>query len=374
LPPFLVAIALVTAAAARAPADEKKPEAKQPKRNVELLQPYPPGYVAPPPPHILQPYGPDYRFVPPPPPQVLNPYPPGYAVSPYPPPEILQPYGPHAGQPAQPQYAAPRYYPPQQYAPQPYYYPPPYYYYPQPYYYPPPAPYYPPPQYNQYPQYQYPPCQYQQCPYPQYQQPQYQQPQYQSYPPYAYPPSGYTPPPNGLPAPPSTEYYVPVPSTSVVAAPRLRPKSRFLAKLSLGYAYHLIDGASNNAAAVELELGAEGRAAAAGARFGFELGSTPTGGTLTVLSLGPGIEWKLGSRFRLGMSPSLSFLFISPADGSDTLVAAALGAWIDASVDLVKRKSGGALFLAGRLGYDWMLYSDSTGDALVARAWMGYRF
>jgi hypothetical protein len=161
---------------------------------------------------------------------------------------------------------------------------------------------------------------------------------------------------------------------TLVAPMPKRPRSRLLAKLSLGYGYHFIDGDSVNTAAFEVELGGEGQHAAGGVRFGFELGQTGSGRSFESLVLGPGVEWKLGQRLRLGMAPTLSFLFVDDPYSNGTLGAVAIGFWVDASYDLWQRKTGGALYLAARIGYDWMIYSDTTGDAMVARLWLGYRF
>ena len=99
------------------------------------------------------------------------------------------------------------------------------------------------------------------------------------------------------------------------------------------------------------------------------------GQTLTVLSFGPGFEWKVGSRARIGLSPTLSVHVFDDDRGTGAAVGAvALGLWGDLSVDLIKRKSGAALFAAGRLGYDYVVTPDGGLDSLVARAWIGYRF
>jgi len=349
---------------------------------------------------LLSPYGPNDRM-PPPPPQ----------------PTILQPWGPRAGTPippsgvkraapAQPQhpYAPP---PQQAYSPAP-----------QPYYAPAPQPYYPPapqPYYTQQPYYYAPapaPQQYYyQQPYyppqPYYQQPYYppqpvQQPYYYAPPPppqpyYQPPPTYYAPPPQppaqlldpygaAEPAPPAysaPEYpiYSPPHSNPVftpqVAAGQPRPEhNRLLLKLSLGYGYRYLSlfDASLHTAAVELTIGSQGRHAGAGGRIGFEAGQTAVGAHFEAVTLGPGVEWMLGSRVRLGLAPSLSFHFLDDLQTGGTLVSVAIGAWLDLSVDLVKNRRGGALYLAGRAGYDWVMFDNGGTDSFVGRIWLGYRF
>jgi hypothetical protein len=344
--------------------------------------------------------------------ELLSPYGPNDRVAtPPPPPTILQPYGPHAGTPIPPArprrtsvqqpYAAPAAQPyqapPQPYyqpAPQPQYYPPQYSYPPQPYYQPAPQPQYYPPQYSYPPYYQQPYYQ----PQPYYQQPYYPPQQYYQAPPQQpyYCPQPYYSPPPAPPAqlldPYSTEerpppaysqkeypYYYP-PQANPVSPPTVttsqppRPANRLLLKLSLGYGYHYVLGTSLNTLAVELMLGSEGRRAAAGGRIGFEAGQTSGGANFEALSFGPGVEWKLGSRVRLGMAPSLSVHFIDDQQFGGTGYYFALGAWLDLSVDLIKNKRGGALYLGARAGYDWLLFSDGGSDSFVARLWLGYRF
>jgi hypothetical protein len=342
---------------------------------------------------LLSPYGPNDKMPPQPPaPTLLQPYPP-HAGAPIPPSRVRQTqhqaqpyYAPPPQQQAQPQYyqqqpqyAPPPqqyYYPQQQYAqPQPYYYPPQqqqYYYPPQQYYYPQPQPYYQGPYY-------YPPQQPYYAPQPA------PAPQPQYYPPTPY----YAPPPRppqqlldpysqaGPPPAESVPYYcLPRQNPNPTIAKDLPkpPRNRLLLQLSLGYGYRYLFDASLHTAAVELMLGSEGAHAAAGGRLGFEAGSLPGGVSFEALSLGPGIAWKLGSRVRLGLAPSLTFQFYNDPRDPGTQVAVALGTWIDLSVDLIKNRRGGALYLAGRAGYDWVMFSDGGADSFIARLWLGYRF
>jgi hypothetical protein len=346
--------------AARAPA----PKASAQKKGGPILQPYGPGYHAPAQ-GVLHPYPPSG--------QILQPYPPGYRPPAAPPPgQLLYPYPPgfNYAAPAVPAYP-PGYgygypYPQQQQQPQ--------YYYPYPY------------QYPQQPQYHYPQAQ------PQYQYPQ-PQPQYQypypypyQYPyPYPYPPPyqypyGYQPqhPPPQYQQMPQSEAVAPAPAPASYTPPARQQKSknRLLAKLWLGYSYRYGLDDSMHAGAIEAMLGGEGSHFGVGGRVGLEAGRTASGLRFTILTAGPGLEWKLGSRFRLGFSPTLGVLIFDRATRSDDeMWTMMFGTHIDLSVDLVKRKSGGGLFLAGRIGYDFVFAVRNLSDSMLnTRLWVGYRF
>jgi hypothetical protein len=284
------------------------------QREPQVLQPYPPGSKLPEP-QILQPYPPGYT---PPPPQVLQPYPQGYPAQ--------QPYYP------QPYYPQPYY--PQPYYPQPYY---PQPYYPQPYGYPAPPPNYPGPGY---------------APAPRYGEP--------------------TPPPLVAPQP----YGQPVPPYCLLPPPKPIKKNRGLFKLSLGYGYRWAIGADFHSAAAEIMFGSENDHAGGGGRFGLEVGRTYSGLSFEALSFGAGFEFKLSRRWRIGFGPTIGILIIQRATRSDDdFWAFTLGTHLDLSVDLVQTRTGGALYLAGRAGYDFVVpTTDLDGSSFIARLWLGYRF
>lgn len=324
---------LAGAPAFAAPTDDDPAVARPSKKAGPILQPYGPGY-RPPQQGVLQPY--------PPPGQILYPYPPGFNYAPPAVPAYPQGYGngygyPYPQQPLQP--------PPQ-------------------YDYPYPTPYQQ-PQY-QYPQYPYP------YPYP-YQQPYPYPYQY----PYGYPQPQQPQPPQHDQPMPQFEGVAPAPApASFTPAARQKSKNRLLAKLWLGYSYRFGLDSSMHAGAVEAMLGGESSHFGAGGRLGLEVGRTEAGLRFTVLTAGPGLEWQLGRRFRIGFSPTLGVLIFDRATRADNeMWTMMLGTHIDVSVDLLKRKSGAALFLAGRIGYDYVFAVRDLSDSMFnSRLWVGYRF
>jgi hypothetical protein len=198
-------------------------------------------------------------------------------------------------------------------------------------------------------------------------------------PPYC-PPQNCPPQPYYYPPPPYYQVPQPYYGPPVYAQPAtaahqvFRARARRLIKLELAYAYRYAFGDSLNGAALEVMLGSEGTRTAGGGRLGLELGRTYAGLEYQVYQLGGGFEWKIGKRFRLGMSPTLSFIVFQRVTRANTgFWTIALGSNLDFLVDLVKRQNGGALYLGVRLGYDFMLASDNA-NAFSARLRLGYRF
>jgi hypothetical protein len=249
--------------------------------------------------------------------------------------QVLDPYSGNHGYPppAYPQ-APPPAYPQQAYPPAP-----------------PPQPYYP-----------YPPQ-----PYPYYPYPPPQQPYYPYYPPPQQPLDPYAP----YAQPPPPAYAPPLVTTPLPPPPR--EKRRLLAKLAVGYSYRYMLGDSWNGGAADLILGSEGSGGGAGARIGFEGGATLNGLRYEIITLGGAFEWKIGKRFRLAMSPTISIVIINRyADGGDDTWTFMLGTHLLPSVDLVKNKHGGALYLFGDLGYEFVVADD--GNVFNGRVGAGYRF
>jgi hypothetical protein len=149
-----------------------------------------------------------------------------------------------------------------------------------------------------------------------------------------------------------------------------------LIKLDAGYGYRWALGDDFHAFAVEAEFGIESSRWAGGGRVGLEVGRTRAGLRFEAVSFGPGFEWKFGSRFRLGVSPTVGIFVIERASQSgDAFWTFTLGAHLDLGVDLLRRSSGAALFLAGRLGYEFFGAVTGLSDSAVAtRLWVGYRF
>lgn len=198
-----------------------------------------------------------------------------------------------------------------------------------------------------------------------------------------YPPYGYTPPPGYYPWTQAPQYSEPPPPPLVgpgsLPCPLPPPHKRFhrtWLELSVGYAYRWALEGSLDAFAAEIGFGGEGERTAGGPRFGIEVGRTRSGLPYQVIVSGGEFQFKLGSRLRLGIGPSVSVIILERAtSSSDDFWAFAFGAVLDLSVDLFHTPSGGAIFLAGRAGYDFVA---PVGDGLspssfVSRLWLGWR-
>lgn len=160
-------------------------------------------------------------------------------------------------------------------------------------------------------------------------------------------------------------------------APRLVRRTparrRLLAKLTLGYAYRHLFGEPAHAGAADLTLGTDGPSGGAGGRLSVEVGVAPSGARVEVVALGGAFDWKVGSRVRVGVAPTLGVFALHPVNGGPAYYALVLGTHLEATVDLAQSRRGGALYLAGRAGYDSVFFDDGVEGALSARLGLGYR-
>ncbi len=183
------------------------------------------------------------------------------------------------------------------------------------------------------------------------------------------PPAPYIPPPIVAPLPP------PVPARRA----KRSDGDKFLFKLSLGAAYQLMLGESVGGAALEIQVGAEDDHWGGAAQLGIVTGQTLGGLTFIWLRFGPGFEFHLSPRVRMGFGLTVGALGIARAggsfNGSDEMVSPSLGLHLDLSVDLVRGKRSSALFVGARLGGDILLdVTDLSPASLLLSASLGYRY
>ncbi len=145
-------------------------------------------------------------------------------------------------------------------------------------------------------------------------------------------------------------------------------------RLAVAYQYRYMLSDSWNGAAIDATLGRERPGFGLAARLGLELGKSSAGISYQVISLGGAFEWHLGKRVRLGYSPVFGVVILNRITERDNDQATVvLGTHIDLSVDVFKGKSGAAMLLLGRIGYEY-LFADRDTNVFAARLGIGVRF
>jgi hypothetical protein len=180
-------------------------------------------------------------------------------------------------------------------------------------------------------------------PYPYQQQPYYGQPPYggQPYPPQPY---GYPPQPYGYPPPAYTN------------PPQEQKKGGFVFRADFTGTYRYMLKQSSGAGALRLLIGGETGPVGFGGVIDIELGGTRAGLFYAVIDVGFLFYGKIGDHVRLGLGPHFGGMIVQRATDNnpfEDMSAFLVGIGADLNVDILRGKSA-ALYLAGRLGYDWV--------------------
>jgi hypothetical protein len=176
-------------------------------------------------------------------------------------------------------------------------------------------------------------------------------------------------PPVLMPAPPT---FVPPPAPP----PHKKSDDKFVFKLSLGAVYQRMLGESVGAGLLELGLGAEDKVWGMEALIGVQAGAMAGGLSYVWFRFGPGVEFQVGERWRIGFGLSIGALSIQRANGpGDDMTSPTMGLHFDPSVDLFRGAHRNALYLAARLGGDAILdTTDLSNWAVNVSLSLGYRF
>jgi hypothetical protein len=208
------------------------------------------------------------------------------------------------------------------------------------------------------------------------------------------PPLAPSPPPLA-PSPPALAPSSPPPAPSLspsgggapccVAVPCCAPAATeprpLLLAITLGPTYRRAFKEDFAAAAAELEIGGQGRWFSVGARFDVAAGGTRVGLPFQTFTVGPGFRFPVGDRLRLGFGMTFGALVIqrvsATAASDPTMWSLMWGSYVDGTVDVVRTRGGSALFVAARVGYDFIDNFPGadlgTGSSLALTAALGYR-
>ncbi|MGZ3441342.1 MAG: hypothetical protein ACXVDD_17605 [Polyangia bacterium] len=128
-------------------------------------------------------------------------------------------------------------------------------------------------------------------------------------------------------------------------------------------------------ALVEVEVGAQNDSFGMGARLSGTAGATRVGLPYQMLTIGPGANFRLSPRLRLAIGATFGiFAYQRATLPGSSVWAFTAGANAGMTVDLVRTRSGGALYLLGRLGYDYIeSLGDTNGSTVGVTAAIGYR-
>jgi hypothetical protein len=185
-------------------------------------------------------------------------------------------------------------------------------------------------------------------------------------------------PPPGPPVIYLPPVLVPAPPTFVPPPPPRKKKDddKFVFKLSLGATYQRMLGESVGGGSLELGLGAEDKVWGMQGQIGLQVGAMTGGLSYVWFRFGPGVEFQLGERWRLGFGLSVGVLSIQRATGpGDDMNSPAMGLHLDTSVDLVRGAHRNALYLAARLGGDVLFdVTDLSNWTINVSASLGYRY
>jgi hypothetical protein len=198
-------------------------------------------------------------------------------------------------------------------------------------------------------------------------------PQYQQQPPGGQPPS---PPPEGQPPPPGD-------CCAVVEPPKPREPGDVLVSISVGPTYRRAFREDFFAAGLEFEIGGQTRSFGVAGRAQLDLGATRVGLPYQFATFGPSFWFRVSPRVRAGFGVGFGIFSYqrasSYASTDPTVWAPSIGADVAATIDLVRSRRGGALYLLGRAAYDWIdnFGGDdqfSTGSSIALTAALGYRY
>jgi hypothetical protein len=163
-------------------------------------------------------------------------------------------------------------------------------------------------------------------------------------------------PPAISPQPVPPPLVVPPPAIVCCAEPPVMPTRKLFLALSVGPSYRRAFNDDFIAAMPEIELGGQTRNLSIAARFSAALGATRIGLPFQFFNVGPTLMFHVAPSIRFGFALSFGFMMYERATvWPDPVVwSPALGAALDLTVDLARLRSGGVLFVAARLGSDWI--------------------
>ena len=178
------------------------------------------------------------------------------------------------------------------------------------------------------------------------------------------------------------EIPTPPPPCCVVATPKPPSPTALILDVVVGPTYRRAFQEDFAAAFVEVEVGARNPFFGVGARFSAAFGATRVGLPYQFLTLGPAFDFRVSSRVRLALGLSFGALVyerVSAAAARDPDVTAiSLGVDGSLTIDLVRLRHDGALFLLGRVGYDYIDNTGvdplDTGSSLALTLALGYRY
>jgi hypothetical protein len=165
----------------------------------------------------------------------------------------------------------------------------------------------------------------------------------------------------------------------VLEAPPQDPSHDLWFTVSAGPTYRRAFREDFAAAALELEVGGQTSTFSVAARFSTAFGASRVGLPYEFLTLGPAFGFRLSTRVRLVVASTFGVMVINRASasrsGDPNIWGLTAGLNGTVTVDLVRSRRDGALFLAGRVGWDYIGDSSiDTGSSLAATAALGYRY
>src|SRR4051794_26577892 len=163
----------------------------------------------------------------------------------------------------------------------------------------------------------------------------------------------------------------------VVEEPPPRPPASLLFDVVAGPTYRRAFHDDFIGAFIELEAGAQNDSFGMGARLALTAGTTRYGLASQVVTIGPAANFRLSPRLRLAIGADFGVLTYEratiPGDHVWGLMAGVNGGM---TVDLVRTRRGGALFLLARVGYDYVETAggSTSGSTVTVTAALGYRY
>lgn len=181
---------------------------------------------------------------------------------------------------------------------------------------------------------------------------------------------------------PTTTAPPPPPCCTVIAPPPPRAPESLLLQLVVGPTYRRAFKEDFAAALLELELGAQNPRFGVGARLSAALGATRVGLPYQFITIGPAFNFRLTPRVRFAVAATFGALVYQRASAAaiDDPNVWGLSAGVNGTVgvDLVRTARDGAVYLLGRIGYDYVDNTGrdalDTGSSLSLTAALGYRY
>jgi hypothetical protein len=165
----------------------------------------------------------------------------------------------------------------------------------------------------------------------------------------------------------------PPPCCVAVASPAAREPGSLLLQIDAGPTYRHAFGEDFAAAAVELEVGGQTPSWGVSGRMRGDFGATRVGLPYQFFTFGPTFWRRMTPRLRLGVGATFGVFVYERASASQafdpTVWAFTIGVDLDVTVDLVRTRRDGALFLLGRVSYD---YIDNTSDNFATGSSVGF--